>query len=152
MYISYYDSPIGWLRLVSNAKAITEVSFASTKGKDGTHKDPVLIQCEEELTAYFDGALQDFNVPTTFEIGTPFQQEVWKALRSIPYGTCVSYKDIAIKIGNPKAVRAVGGANNKNPISIIVPCHRVIGANKKLVGYGGGLEIKEALLTLEGYM
>ncbi|MNC61239.1 Methylated-DNA--protein-cysteine methyltransferase [compost metagenome] len=83
-------------------------------------------------------------------MGTPFQERVWQALTEIPYGTVCSYKDIAGRIGSPKAVRAVGGANNRNPVAIIVPCHRVLGAAGHMVGYGGGLPIKEALLRLEG--
>ena len=153
MYIvSYFDSPVGWLRLVSNTKAIVTVDFVDKQGQDSTTKDSILLQCEEELAAYFDGSLQHFNVPVAFESGTPFQQEVWQALMKIPYGSCASYKDVAITVGRTKAVRAVGGANNKNPIVILVPCHRVIGTNKKLVGYAGGLDKKEYLLHLEGYM
>lgn len=106
---------------------------------------PVLTQLKE----YFDQKRKDFDLPIDLT-GTPFQQLVYRQLCQIPYGTVASYKQIAEAIGAPKAVRAVGGANNKNPIPIIVPCHRVIGANGSLVGYGGGLEIKKILLKLEG--
>ncbi|MEE9168363.1 MAG: methylated-DNA--[protein]-cysteine S-methyltransferase, partial [bacterium] len=98
---------------------------------------------------YFRGKRMTFSVPIRFD-GTDFQNKVWHALTEIPYGQTVTYKEVAEKIGNPKAVRAVGNANNRNPIAIVVPCHRVIGADGKLVGYGGGLEMKEKLLKLEG--
>ncbi|SCY94761.1 methylated-DNA--[protein]-cysteine S-methyltransferase [Alkaliphilus peptidifermentans] len=102
-----------------------------------------------QITEYFQGNRTEFTCPIHF-IGTDFQVKVWKALMEIPYGETASYKEIAEKIGNPKAMRAVGMANNKNKLPIVVPCHRIIGANGKLVGYGGGLHIKEMLLKLEG--
>lgn len=105
-----------------------------------------------QLLEYFSGERRRFETSVTFPGGTPFQRKVWQELLNIPYGEVRSYKDIARAIGMPKAVRAVGGANNKNPISIIVPCHRVIGSNGALVGYGGGLDKKEYLLKLEGYL
>lgn len=101
-----------------------------------------------QLEAYFQGRLHEFSVPIDMH-GTPFQLKVWNALRNIPYGETRSYKDIALAIGATKAVRAIGGANHHNPVSIIVPCHRVIGSNGALVGYGSGLHLKEYLLTLE---
>lgn len=104
-----------------------------------------------QLVEYFNKQRKTFDLPLAPE-GTEFQMKVWKALSDIPYGKTRSYKEIAIAIGNPKAVRAVGMANNKNPIPIIIPCHRVIGSDGKLVGYGGGLEIKEYLLKLEGVL
>lgn len=103
----------------------------------------------KELLEYFQGERREFTVPI-YMVGTDFQQKVWKSLLNIPYGTTITYKDLANSIDNPKAVRAVGGANNRNRIPIIIPCHRVIGSNKKLVGYGGGLHIKEKLLNIEG--
>lgn len=106
----------------------------------------------DQLSEYFSGERRQFDVPITFLGGTPFQRKVWQALQDIPYGEVRTYKEIAQAIGIPKAVRAVGGANNKNPISILVPCHRVIGSNGALVGYGGGLDKKEYLLKLEGYL
>lgn len=106
----------------------------------------------DQLNGYFAGERRQFDTPVTFVGGTPFQRKVWQELLNIPYGEVRSYKDIARAIGMPKAVRAVGGANNKNPISIIVPCHRVVGSNGALVGYGGGLDKKEYLLKLEGYL
>jgi methylated-DNA-[protein]-cysteine S-methyltransferase len=109
---------------------------------------PLLKKAAQELQEYFIGKRKRFDLPLSPQ-GTDFQQKVWKALQDIPYGAVCSYKDIARAIGNEKACRAVGGANNKNPISIIIPCHRVIGANGSLVGYGGGIEIKKQLLALE---
>ncbi|ARE86732.1 methylated-DNA--[protein]-cysteine S-methyltransferase [Clostridium formicaceticum] len=104
----------------------------------------------QQLEEYFQGEREVFTVSLDL-VGTNFQKQVWRELLRIPYGKVVTYQDIAIKIGNPKAVRAVGMANKKNKIAIMVPCHRVIGSNKKLVGYDGGLDIKEKLLTLEGF-
>src|SRR5690606_9899752 len=102
----------------------------------------------EEMTAYLQGELQQFSVPVSPQ-GTEFQREVWQALREIPYGGVASYRDIAVRVGRPQAVRAVGAANGANPVAVIVPCHRVIGSNGTLTGYAGGLEIKARLLQLE---
>ncbi|MFD0590026.1 methylated-DNA--[protein]-cysteine S-methyltransferase [Paenibacillus sp. GCM10027627] len=109
---------------------------------------PLLHEASQQLDAYFAKRLHRFDLPLHMS-GTPFQLKVWEALRQIPYGETCSYKDIALKIYQPGAMRAVGGANNRNPVSVIVPCHRVIGASGKMVGYGGGLPIKLALLDLE---
>ena len=108
----------------------------------------LLKECESELKAYFDGRLKKFSVPVSLH-GTEFQKKVWYALQQIPYGETRSYSEIAKSIGSPKACRAVGNANNHNPVAVIVPCHRVIGANGKLVGYAGGLDVKKYLLDLE---
>lgn len=114
-------------------------------------RDPAALEdLAEELTAYLEGALRGFTVPLDLR-GTPFQLRVWSALQEIPYGEARSYSDIAAAIGSPGAVRAVGLANGSNPVPIVVPCHRVIGRGGALTGYGGGLEIKERLLRLEGY-
>ncbi|CAM3059114.1 Methylated-DNA--protein-cysteine methyltransferase [Paenibacillus sediminis] len=102
-----------------------------------------------QLNQYFAGELLHFDIPLDMQ-GTPFQLKVWEALRTIPYGEIRSYKQLAETIGKPKAVRAVGGANNRNPLPIIIPCHRVIGVNGQLVGYAGGLQVKEKLLEIEG--
>lgn len=146
-------SPVGELLLVGNEQGLKILSF-----QDGRHPQAIDPQWEKDrkpfqlvisqLEAYFKGCLTRFTVKLS-PGGTNFQQGVWKALRRIPYGKTVSYGDIAKQIGNPHASRAVGAANGQNPISIIVPCHRVIGANGKLVGYGGGLPIKQSLLALE---
>ncbi len=111
-------------------------------------KTPLTDQAYNQLLEYFDGKRKEFDVPYKL-IGTPFQKSVWGELCNIPYGETRSYKDIAIAVGNPKASRAIGMANNKNPITVIVPCHRVIGTNGKLVGYAGGLTMKEFLLKME---
>jgi len=147
MHSCCFQSPLGPITICSHDGAITSLEFKASDSKDQT---PELLQAVDELEAYFKGKLKDFSLKIKPE-GTPFQLKVWKALQTIPYGTCVSYKDIAQLIGNPKAVRAVGGANNKNPISIIIPCHRVIGSDGKMVGYGSGIDKKIALLKLEGY-
>jgi methylated-DNA-[protein]-cysteine S-methyltransferase len=107
-----------------------------------------LGQAIRQLEAYFAGKLDNFNLLLSPQ-GTPFQQRVWSELQNIPYGETISYGELARRIGNPKASRAVGLANGANPLSIVIPCHRVIGANGKLTGYGGGLPIKEKLLALE---
>jgi methylated-DNA-[protein]-cysteine S-methyltransferase len=111
--------------------------------------EKVLDLCQQELADYFAGKLKKFTVPLNPPQSTPFRMKVWDVLKTIPYGKTITYKELAVRIGNPKAIRAVGGANHHNPISIIVPCHRVIGANGSLTGFGGGLNAKEYLLKLE---
>ena len=149
-----YHSVIGDLRIESNGKEITKISFSNDSFTDlNTHnkifkKDTAIDLACIELDEYFKGKRKNFSFPMLPE-GTEFQNKVWKALIEIPYGEKRTYKDIAITIGNPKACRAVGLANNKNPLPIVVPCHRVIGSNGKLVGYAGGLDIKEKLLEIE---
>lgn len=146
----YYNTSIGRIGLVENGKAIVYLSFGDIEIKDVTFKETKLLAGGyKELDEYLKGVRKDFDLPLEPQ-GTEFQQKVWKALLEIPYGETRSYKDIAERIGNSKASRAVGLANNRNPISIFIPCHRVIGSNGKLVGYGGGLDIKERLLSLEG--
>lgn len=147
------ESPVGKLLLAGHAKALTHISF-----QDGRHPLTPNRQwvCSElpfrktirQLNEYFAGKRQTFQVSLDPK-GTQFQLKVWQALRNIPYGHTVSYGQIAQAIGRPGAARAIGAANGQNPLSIIVPCHRVIGSNGKLVGYGGGLSIKEALLSHE---
>ena len=112
---------------------------------------PALDRLSAQLSAYLAGTLQEFTVPVDLR-GTEFQMEVWRALQEIPYGDVRSYAEIAESIGRPKAVRAVGMANHDNPVPIVVPCHRVIGSNRTLTGYGGGLDLKEKLLQLEGVL
>ena len=152
-----YRSPIGEIFLSAEEGKITELYFKGgvttpptlDEAKIKTAEDSaVLEKVKHELDSYFTGKLKEFTVPVNPK-GTAFRQIVWQALLAIPYGKTVSYKELAVQIGNPKAVRAVGGANHNNPISIIIPCHRVIGSNGKLVGYGGGLGVKEFLLELE---
>ena len=142
------QSPLGPLTLSAAEAALTGVAFGDRlDGADAP--SPVLEQAARELEEYFAGERRAFTVPLAPE-GTVFQKQVWDELRKIPYGETVSYKDIAVRLGKPGAAVAVGQANSKNPIPIIIPCHRVIGANGKMVGYTGGVHIKKALLAVEG--
>jgi methylated-DNA-[protein]-cysteine S-methyltransferase len=150
---TYLESPIGKLLLAGDANGLKQILF-STDGRPATpdaewQEDPsVLADAISQLKAYFAGELEDFKLSLSPQ-GTPFQQRVWSELQKIPYGETISYGELARRIGNPKASRAVGLANGSNPLSIVIPCHRVIGSNGKLTGYGGGLPIKEKLLALE---
>ncbi|WP_394138709.1 methylated-DNA--[protein]-cysteine S-methyltransferase [Vibrio chagasii] len=151
---TYYDSPLGTVTLQANEQGLLGVWFEThtTKPEDlGTQEDsfPIFQSVKEQLGRYFAGEAVQFDVPIA-ATGTPFQQSVWHALTTIPYGETWSYAQLADAIGNPKAVRAVGLANGKNPVSVIVPCHRVIGKNGKLTGYAGGIERKQRLLAIEG--
>jgi len=150
----YFDTRfIGTLTLVGDKKGLRHIDFET----DSTpvHPRPEWIQdphhfktVKQQLAAYFKGRLRKFDLVLAPK-GTLFQQKVWNALKEIPYGQLATYQEIARRIGNPKAVRAVGGANGKNPIPIVVPCHRVIGSDGSLTGFGGGLEIKRRLIELE---
>jgi methylated-DNA-[protein]-cysteine S-methyltransferase len=150
MHVKYsytYNSPIGTLYLAEENGALTDLRFRPIP--DAKEREtPFLKRTVLQLAEYFDGKRHEFDLPLDPR-GTPFQKSVWSALQNIPYGTTRSYKDIAVAVGNPKACRAVGMANNKNPISVIIPCHRVLGATGALTGYGGGLDMKRALLELE---
>jgi methylated-DNA-[protein]-cysteine S-methyltransferase len=147
-YVYYNDTIVGEVGVVEEDGYIIEV-LVNEKIKDAEIKLTNLIQeTFDQLDDYFKGKRKEFDIKIKLK-GTSFQQKVWEELVRIPYGSTLSYKDIATKIGNMKASRAVGRANNKNPIPIIVPCHRVIGKNGKLVGYAMGLEIKQMLLDLE---
>lgn len=152
-YFTYYESPLGRLTLQSNDIGLLGAWFdVHTTAPDDlgvrNDKHPILQQAVAEYEEYFAGERQQFEVPTDAS-GTVFQKQVWSMLQTIPFGETWSYQDLAIAIDNPKAVRAVGLANGKNPISIIVPCHRVIGKNGKLTGYAGGVDKKQKLLQLE---
>ena len=152
MNYQHLDTPIGHLRLVSDGAHITAIEFEGMHGDcaaDQQAEDPALAACAQQLREYFAGTRSTFDLPTA-PGGTQFQNNVWNALRRIPYGELRSYRDIAGEIHNIKAVRAVGAANGRNPIPIVVPCHRVIGSDGSLTGFAGGLEAKEALLRLEG--
>ena len=148
-------SPVGQLKLVATETALVAVLWENENPNrvrlaeliENTQHS-VLLETQKQLNEYFAGQRQVFDLPLDFE-GTEFQQKVWQALLTIPFGETRSYKQIAEQVGNIKAVRAVGAANGKNPISIIAPCHRVVGANGKLVGFAGGLENKDVLLKLE---
>lgn len=155
LYFKYMDSPVGQLQIVAHNQALVAVKWDTEDPKrlrlaslleHPTH--PILLKVEQQLHEYFQGQRQVFDLPLDLA-GTAFQQQVWQALQTIPYGETRSYKEIAEQIGNIKAVRAVGAANGKNPISIIVPCHRVIGASGQLVGFAGGLGYKQTLLSIE---
>ena len=147
-------APIGRLIVASDGSAVAGVWMANASPGDDRWErqrgtDPVLAEARRELLAYFDGTLREFRVPLAPN-GTDFQRRVWTALTRIPYGTTTSYADLARRLGNLTAVRAVGAANGRNPIPIIVPCHRVIGSDGSLTGFGGGLDRKEWLLRHEG--
>lgn len=148
-YWDTMESKIGTLTLVCDEEAILGLEFQVTEPEGAIReRTPLIEQAALQIEEYMEGKRVKFDLPLRPE-GTKFQMQVWDALLTIPYGEVRSYKDIAVAIGNPKACRAVGMANNRNPISIIIPCHRVIGANGSLVGYGGGLPIKTKLLKLE---
>ena len=151
MISALHDSPVGPLTLVSNGRALTHLEFEGARhpAPDAPRgADKILDKARRELDAYFAGKLRAFTVPVAPK-GTPFQERVWAALLTIPYGKTRSYGEQAAAIGSPNASRAVGLANGRNPIAIIIPCHRVIGANGSLTGYGGGMARKKLLLDLE---
>jgi methylated-DNA-[protein]-cysteine S-methyltransferase len=154
-YYKLMKSPVGELKLVSSDQGLTAILWENDDPKrvrlgpvseDNAH--PVLLETERQLHAYFAGTLERFTVKLDF-VGTEFQKKVWNALITIPFGETRSYGQIARQIGHPTSARAVGAANGKNPISIIAPCHRVIGYSGKLTGFAGGLKTKAALLGLE---
>ena len=146
-YTGYIKVSAGIIKIVCSEEYVLSVSFSDTV-KENDKGSKVLDEALKQMNEYFSGQRKTFDLPLYFE-GTEFQKSVWNELKKIPYGTTVSYKDIAEGINNEKAVRAVGNANNKNKIMIIVPCHRVIGKNGKLVGFAGGLDKKEFLLGHE---
>jgi len=148
------ESPVGRLTLVAGDRHLVAIAWQSETAPPPfgaapeTAPHPVLDQVERQLAAYFAGERRDFDLPLDFR-GTDFQRRVWHALLTIPFGETRSYRDIAVQLGQPSATRAVGAANGRNPIPIVAPCHRVIGANGSLTGFGGGLENKAFLLDLE---
>lgn len=145
----FYDTDIGKITIAEEDGYITHVLFGHENLPDSRVNETALLKdAHKQISEYLKGERRSFDLPLS-PSGTEFQQRVWKALTGIPYGETVTYEDIARKVGNEKACRAVGMANNRNPISLIIPCHRVIGKNGKLTGYGGGLGIKEYLLKLE---
>jgi methylated-DNA-[protein]-cysteine S-methyltransferase len=152
-FYTHLPSPIGSLLLAADSTGLREITFPKNSipapAQSGwTEDSSAFSDIIRQLRAYFAGELEIFNLLLSPQ-GTPFQQRVWKELCHIPYGETISYGQLATRIGNPNASRAVGLANGSNPIPIIIPCHRVIGSNGKLTGYGGGLPIKEKLLALE---
>ncbi|MGL4859235.1 MAG: methylated-DNA--[protein]-cysteine S-methyltransferase [Enterobacteriaceae bacterium] len=150
MYSHYFTAPDSmparFILIRSNGAAITDVVL--TDQPSAAQPDPLALACADELQQYFHGQRQQFTVPLA-PAGTPFQQQVWQQLRQIPCGVTWSYRQLAERIGSPRYSRAVGAANGRNPIAIIIPCHRVIGSSGKLVGYAGGVDNKQWLLELE---
>ena len=144
----YENTPVGKLCIGERNGAITRVTWQQLPKEWVLEETELIRKCKQQLDEFFEGKRKTFDLPLAPE-GTAFQKRVWDALREIPYGETRTYKDIAIAVGSPKGFRAVGMANNKNPIAIMVPCHRVIGTNGKLVGYAAGMEIKTWLLALE---
>ncbi len=148
VYFDYYESPIGIVEVGGTPNAITLLKFVDApRERFETH--PFVGEVVRQVAEYFDRSRRKFDVKILLD-GTDFQEQVWRELLTVPYGHTASYKDIANAVGRPKAVRAVGAANGRNPVSLIVPCHRIIGNNGKLIGYGGGLWRKEWLLKHEG--
>jgi methylated-DNA-[protein]-cysteine S-methyltransferase len=157
-----HDSPVGSLYIAESEGFITQIQFMQRLISERHHllrevgvvsdcekpKNDIIVECCKQLNEYFAGERRVFDLPLRAS-GTEFQEKCWKALLTIPYGGTICYSELARRIDSPKAARAAGGANNKNPISIVIPCHRVIGKSGKLVGYGGGLDKKEFLLGLE---
>jgi methylated-DNA-[protein]-cysteine S-methyltransferase len=155
LFYKEMKSPVGQLKLVASSNALIAVLWEEERpdrvklgamSLDPEH--PILIEAERQISEYFVGERIDFDLPLQLD-GTEFQRKVWRALREIPFGETKSYQDLARAVGSPKASRAVGAANGKNPLSIVVPCHRVVGADGALTGFAGGLETKAALLALE---
>ena len=150
-FTTYYHSPVGQLKITGTENYISEIVYHDvTKKPEGNKKNipPLIITCIEQLIQYFNGDRRQFELPLN-QVGTPFQQSVWNELAAIPFGKTISYIELARRTGDSKASRAVASANGKNHIAIIIPCHRVIGSNGELVGYGGGLWRKKWLLEHE---
>ncbi len=147
----YYESPIGWIAITGTKEGIQSLRFVEKPEKDSKDPPVCLVLCRKQLDDYFKGTGTTFAVPLSLE-GTPFQKTVWRALLEIPFGTWTTYGEVAESIGRPNSARAVGQANNNNPVAIVVPCHRVLGADGLLVGYGSGVWRKEWLLEHEGVM
>jgi methylated-DNA-[protein]-cysteine S-methyltransferase len=155
MNYRFVDSPFGRVLVAGDGDSLQWLSFTRGRQKAESfsqwtenRRDAVLREAERQLDAYFKGKREQFDLPLDPR-GTPFQKKVWKKLVSIPYGKTVTYSELARRVGRPEAFRAVGAANGQNPISVIIPCHRVLGKNGDLTGYGGGLHTKQRLLDLE---
>ncbi len=148
MYNDYIETPLGTIEFKASEHGITQLIFCGTS-KTAIKPSPITDQCKKQLQEYFSGGRNQFDVPLDPK-GTTFQKSIWACLMDIPFGETRSYMDLANQINNPKAIRAVGGANGRNPISIIVPCHRVIGSDRSLTGYAGGVARKQWLLEHEG--
>lgn len=148
MDVRTLQTPVGLLRLTATATTLSGIRLNARGVPDTTRATGVLAETEQQLAAYFAGTLETFDLPIALT-GTPFQCDVWNMLRHIPFGVTCSYAELADRIGRPAAVRAVGAANGRNPIPIVIPCHRVIGADGSLTGFGGGLKMKAWLLNHE---
>jgi methylated-DNA-[protein]-cysteine S-methyltransferase len=153
LFYTFAETPVGRLLLAGDGAGLRQVEFCSAQNR--IRLDPrweedraPFEDAIRQISDYFEGAGRAFDLKLA-PAGTPFQQAVWRELLSIPYGTTISYRELARAVGRPSAIRAVGAANGRNPIAIVIPCHRVIGSNGDLTGYGGGLHIKETLLALE---
>lgn len=147
MNCTYLNTEMGLVKITGNSDAVTHIDFVSAQ-EQPENSTSVLCDAKQQLSEYFEGERTHFDMPLAPK-GTDFQKQVWQALVEIPYGQTVSYQDIAKAVGKPKGSQAVGGANGKNPIAIVVPCHRVIGKDGSLTGYAGGLDKKSWLLSLE---
>ena len=147
-YTTCYQTAIGPFEITGHQKGILTITFNKEPLKTDTELPACMKECMRQLDEYFKGRRQKFSIPLLLE-GTDFQKAVWRQLQKIPFGQTASYGDVARSVGSPKAFRAVGNANNKNPIPLIIPCHRVIGSDGKLVGFGGGIWRKEWLLDHE---
>lgn len=147
----YYQSPLGKLRIESDGECLTAIQFTTDEDSTSSQQVEAAIfsQVTNQLDEYFEGSRTNFDLPLAPE-GTDFQRQVWEQLLKIPYGQTINYGELAQRLGDANKVRAVGTANGKNPIPIIIPCHRVIGANNNLVGYRGGIDRKKKLLKHEG--
>ena len=147
-YIQYYQSPVGWLEITADDSSLISISFKREEGESTEDSSSVLKETITQLNEYFEGTRTSFQLKVA-PAGTDFQQKIWQLVTKVPFGETASYLDIALQSGSEKNTRAVGLANGKNPIPIIVPCHRIIGTNGKLTGYAGGLDKKRWLLLHE---
>ena len=145
--VAYFHSPIGWLEIRASKKGITGIEYVEEKG-ESSNRSPLLKKCKDQLAEYFAKERKEFHLPLELE-GSDFQVIVWKELKKIPYGETITYHELSHRLGDPHSDRAVGYANSKNPINIVIPCHRVIAVNGKLTGYRGGLWRKKWLLDFE---
>ena len=149
IYSSYLESPVGMIEITANEESIFSISFLDSDPRNtSTKENDVISKCKQQLKEYFSGVRNEFNISLHLS-GTEFQNRVWEMLQTVPLGRTISYLELAKKLGDPKCIRAAGTANGKNPIAVIVPCHRIIGSNNELVGYAGGLWRKRWLLEHE---
>jgi methylated-DNA-[protein]-cysteine S-methyltransferase len=147
-YSGYYNSPFGMLKIITSDVAVFGIDFTDRKGAVTDNPPAIMKEAVKQLDEYFSGKRKNFSLKVELK-GTDFQKSIWNAMSKIPYGKTASYKDLAVMAGKPKAARAVGGACHRNPIGIVLPCHRVIGSDGSLTGFGSGLDLKEKLLNHE---